>query len=253
MAEQRVYTACVLIIGNEILSGRIQDVNLNWLALRLNEAGVRLREARVVADIEAEIVAAVNETRARYDYVFTTGGIGPTHDDITADCVAKAFGVDLPEHPEALARLLGNYSNPTELNAARRRMARIPVGGVLIDNPISRVPGFRIGNVHVLAGVPEIMRAMFDSMKHTLKGGAPVLARTVGVNLPEGRFAEGFGALQNRYPELDMGSYPYFRLGKSGAALVVRGVDQSRIDAAVVELKQLIRDLGGDPTDEQTA
>jgi len=253
-ADSRVYTACVLVIGNEILSGRTKDANLAWLAEKLNEAGIRLREARVVADIEEEIVRAINEVRARYDYVFTTGGIGPTHDDITADCVAKAFGVKLLEHPEALARLAAGYANPAvDLNAARRRMARIPEGGVLIDNPVSRAPGFQIGNVYVMAGIPRVMQAMFDSIRHRLKGGKPMLSRQIAAELPEGRIAEGLSALQDRYNDLEIGSYPFQRMGKIGAAIVLRGTNKARIDAAAEELKQLMRDLGGEPVEEASS
>ena len=253
-ADSRVYTACVLVIGNEILSGRTKDANLAWLAEKLNEAGIRLREARVVADIEEEIVRAINEVRARYDYVFTTGGIGPTHDDITADCVAKAFGVKLLEHPEALARLAAGYANPAvDLNAARRRMARIPEGGTLIDNPVSRAPGFQIGNVYVMAGIPRVMQAMFDSIRHRLKGGKPMLSRQIAAELPEGRIAEGLSALQDRYNDLEIGSYPFQRMGKIGAAIVLRGTDKARIDAAAEELKKLMRDLGGEPVEEASS
>lgn len=249
-SDDRVYTACVLVIGNEILSGRTKDANLAWLAERLNEAGIRLREARVIPDVEDAIVRAINEVRARYDYVFTTGGIGPTHDDITADCVAKAFGVELVEDPEAIRRLLRNYANPADLNAARRRMARIPAGGRLIDNPVSHAPGFQIGNVYVMAGVPRIMQAMFDGIRHSLKGGKPVLSRAIAADIPEGAMAERLGALQTRYADLDIGSYPYFRQGKVGAAIVLRGVDKARVDAAADELKVIMRDLGGEPREE---
>ena len=250
----RIYTACVLIIGNEILSGRTKDTNLGWLAERLTEMGIRLREARVVADVEDEIIRAVNEVRAKYDYVFTTGGIGPTHDDITADCVAKAFGVKLLEHPEALARLAAGYANPAvDLNAARRRMARVPDGGTLIDNPVSRAPGFQIGNVYVMAGIPRVMQAMFEGLRHRLKGGKPLLSRQIAAELPEGLIAEGLGALQNRYSDLEIGSYPFARMGKVGAAIVLRGVNRARIDAAAEELKALMTKLGGVPVEEATS
>jgi molybdenum cofactor synthesis domain-containing protein len=253
-SPDRIYTACVLIIGNEILSGRTKDSNLGWLAERLNEAGIRLREARVVSDVEEEIVRAINEVRGRYDYVFTTGGIGPTHDDITADCVAKAFGVPLREHPEALARLAAGYANPeVDLNAARRRMARVPEGGILIDNPVSRAPGFQIGNVYVMAGIPRVMQAMFESFRHRLTGGKRMLARQIAAELPEGRMAEGLSALQDRYSDLEIGSYPFQRMGKVGAAIVVRGTDRTRIDAAAEELMALMRSLGGEPVEEATS
>jgi molybdenum cofactor synthesis domain-containing protein len=248
--DDRIYTACVLVIGNEILSGRTKDANIGWLAEKLTAAGIRLREARVIADVEDEIVRVVNELRAKYDYVFTTGGIGPTHDDITADCVAKAFGVELVEDPEAIRRLLKNYADPKDLNAARRRMARIPVGGIMIDNPVSAAPGFQIGNVYVMAGVPRIMQAMFDGIRGRLKGGKPMLSRTLSVELPEGKMAEGLGALQNRYADLEIGSYPFFRLGKPGSAIVIRGTDKVRLDAAIGELAAMMRGLGGNPVED---
>ena len=246
MAEPRIVTAAVLIVGNEILSGRTQDVNLAYLAKRLNELGIRLREARVVADVEADIVAAVNACRARYDYVFTTGGIGPTHDDITAECVAKAFGLPLIRNPEAVARLERHYEAGM-LNEARLRMANTPEGATLIDNPVSIAPGFQIGNVIVFAGVPRIMQAMFDGIAGRLVGGAPVLSRTVSAAVAEGAIAAGLGDLQRRYPSLDIGSYPYFRQGRFGASFVLRGTEQAQIDAAAMELRALITELGGDP------
>lgn len=246
----KTVTAAVLVIGNEILSGRTKDANLAWLAVRLNETGIRLREARVVADVEDEIVAAVNALRARYDYLFTTGGIGPTHDDITSGCVAKAFGVKLIRHPEAVALLRSNYANPADLNEARLRMAEVPDGATLVDNPVSKAPGFRIGNVIVMAGVPRIMQAMFDGIRHTLAGGAPVLSRAIAVAVPEGLIAEGLAALQARYAALEIGSYPYFRQGLAGTTIVLRGTDQAAVDAAAAELKALMASLGGTPVEE---
>jgi molybdenum cofactor synthesis domain-containing protein len=245
-----IVTAAVLIIGNEILSGRTQDVNLAFLAKSLNEIGVRLREARVVADVEAEIVAAVNELRARWTYVFTTGGIGPTHDDITAECIAKAFGVPLIRHPEAEARLRAHY-DPDKLNEARLRMANTPEGATLIDNPVSIAPGFRIGNVFVMAGVPAIMQAMFDGLKGGLRGGAPVRSVTVPAYIAEGTIAKDLGALQARFPELDIGSYPFFRAGKFGTSLVLRGTDAGKLALAEAELRALIRTLGAQPLDQE--
>jgi molybdenum cofactor synthesis domain-containing protein len=243
-------TACIVVIGNEILSGRTKDANLAWLAVQLNEVGVQLREARVIPDDEAVIVRTVNEVRAAFDYVFTTGGIGPTHDDITAECIAKAFGVPLIQHPEAVRRLRSHYANAADLSAARLRMANVPEGATLIDNPVSKAPGFKIANVHVMAGVPAIMQAMFDGIRATLKGGAKVLSRTVSAKLPEGKMAAGLTDLQNRYPDVQIGSYPYFRAGQTGAAIVLRGIDVARIDAAAEELKSLMRGLGGEPIEE---
>ncbi len=250
MPDSPVVTAAVLIIGNEILSGRTRDVNLPFLAEQLNAAGVRLREARVVADAEADIVRAVNECRARYDHVFTTGGIGPTHDDITAQCVAKAFGVPLVLHAEAAALLERHYGSE-HLNEARLRMAHTPEGARLIENPVSIAPGFQIGNVYVLAGVPAIMQAMFDGLKGQLRGGAPMRSRTVSVHLPEGIIAKGLGALQDRYPDLEIGSYPSFRQGRYGTSLVLRGTEEARIAAAEGELRSLVRELGAEPLEAE--
>jgi molybdenum cofactor synthesis domain-containing protein len=243
---ERVVTACVLIIGNEILSGRVQDANLAFLAKGLNEAGVRLREARVIPDEAATIVETVNEVRAKFDYVFTTGGIGPTHDDITAQCIADAFGVPLILHPDA-KRLLESHYPPGAINEARLRMAHMPEGSVLLLNPISRAPGFRIGNVYVLAGVPQVMQATFSELRHRLRGGAKVLSRSVSCGLGEGAIAKDLAALQARYGDLEIGSYPYFRRSDFGVTLVVRGTERERIVAAIEELKGLIRALGSDP------
>jgi molybdenum cofactor synthesis domain-containing protein len=244
--ETGVVTACVLIIGNEILSGRTQDANLAFLAKGLNEAGIRLREARVIPDDAAVIVATVNEVRRNFDYVFTTGGIGPTHDDITAPCMAEAFGVPLILHPEA-KRLLESHYPPGALNEARLRMAHVPEGAVLLPNPISRAPGFRIENVYVLPGVPQILQAIFSELKHRLRGGARLYSRNVSCALSEGALAKDLATLQERYADLEIGSYPYFRRSDFGVTLVLRGTDKDRIAAAIEELKALIRVLGGDP------
>ena len=242
----KIVTACVLIIGNEILSGRTQDANLAFLAQRLDEAGIRLREARVIPDDHDVIVSTVNEVRRGLDYVFTTGGIGPTHDDITAQCIADAFGVALIVHPEARWLLESHYP-PGHLNEARLRMAMVPEGAALLPNPISRAPGFRVENVYVLPGVPQIMQAIFNELKHRLKGGAKLFSRNVSCALSEGAIAKDLGALQERYGDLEIGSYPYFRRSDFGVTLVVRGTDRERIAAAVDELKTLIRACGGDP------
>jgi molybdenum cofactor synthesis domain-containing protein len=242
-------SACLLVIGNEILSGRTRDANLAYIAEGLNGVGVRLREARVIPDVAETIIATLNEVRAKFTYVFTTGGIGPTHDDITAECVARAFGVALVLDPEAHRRLLAWYK-PGELNEARLRMAHVPEGAQLIDNPVSRAPGFRIGNVFVMAGVPEIMRAMFDGVKHTLEGGRPLLSRAVNSNIAEGLLAEGLGAIQARFAMLEIGSYPYFRRGAAGTSLVLRGTEPALLAAAVGEVMALVRALGGAPSEE---
>ena len=240
-------TAALLIVGNEILSGRTRDANLPHIAEKLLDVGILLREARVVPDVEEEIVTAVNALRVRYDYVFTTGGIGPTHDDITSACVAKAFGVALELNAEAVARLESHYE-PGQLNEARLRMAHVPAGATLIDNPISKAPGFRMDNVFVLAGVPQIMQAMLDGILPGLRGGPAMHARTVACGLAEGQIAAGLGALQNHYPALEIGSYPYFRNGHFGVSLVLRGTSEVQVNAATEELSALIRELGGTPS-----
>ena len=239
-------TAAVLIIGNEILSGRTQDANLGFIARGLGELGIVLREARVIPDIPAVIIATVNELRAGHDYLFTTGGIGPTHDDITSECVARAFDLPLVVHPDAHRQFL-SYYKPGELNEARMRMAMTPEGATLIANPISRAPGFRIGNVFVMAGIPSVMQAMFDGVKGSLKGGPPVLSRTLECGIPEGLLAKGLGDIQGRYGDLDIGSYPFTRRGGFGVALVLRGREAARLDAAAAEVADLIRALGGTP------
>ena len=239
-------TACVVIIGNEILSGRTQDENLAFLAKGLNEVGIRLREARVIPDDAGVIIATLNEVRRKFDYVFTTGGIGPTHDDITSACIAEALGVSLILHPEA-KRLLESHYPPGALNEARLRMAHVPEGAVLLPNPISRAPGFCIENVYVLPGVPQIMQAIFNELRHRLRGGARLYSRSVSCALSEGALANDLGALQERYSELEIGSYPYFRRSDFGVTLVLRGTEKERLAAAVEELKMLIRALGGDP------
>ena len=197
-------TACVLIIGNEILSGRTQDANLSFLAQGLNEAGIRLREARVIPDDRGAIISTVNEVRRGFDHVFTTGGIGPTHDDITAQCIADAFEVPLIVHPEA-KRLLESHYPPGHLNEARLRMAMVPEGAVLLPNPISRAPGFQIGNVFVLPGVPSIMQGIFAQLKYRLVGGEKMLSRSISCHLAEGTLAKDLGLLQERYPDVEIG------------------------------------------------
>ena len=236
-------TAAVLIIGDEILSGRTQDTNLNFIAKYLGTYGVDLAEARVVPDIKDEIIAALNALRKKYDYVITTGGIGPTHDDITADCVAEAFGVELYEHPEILEMMRSRWQG--ELNAARRRMARIPVGGSLVKNAVQGPPGFQIGNVFVLAGVPMVMRGMMDDVVPRLRTGAVVIARTVRVEgAGEGVIAEPLANLAKAHPDLSIGSYPFFGPQGYGSNLVVRGRDGAGVEATVEELVAALADIG---------
>ena len=248
--QPKIVTACALIIGNEVLSGRVADANLNWLASRLTEDGIRLSEARVIPDDDDIIVATINECRAKFDYVFTTGGIGPTHDDITAASVARAFGIEIERNPEAVA-LLETFISKDRLNEARLKMADIPVGAELIGNPVSKAPGFKMENVYVMAGVPSIMRAMFEGFRHTLSGGDPVRSRAVATMLAEGTVAAGLGEIQNRFPNVDIGSYPYFRNGQFGVSLVCRSTELKSLDDAVDEVRELIRSLGGEPVDEE--
>jgi len=248
--------ACLVVIGNEVLSGRTQDANIKHIATRLGELGIPLREVRIIPDDAAMIGGTINEVRARYDHVFTTGGIGPTHDDITSECVAAAFGVPWEPHPEAWSRMERAY-RPGEFNAARQRMATMPRGATLIDNPISTAPGFTIGNVHVMAGVPAIMRAMFENVAPLLKGGAPIRSEAVHVaRLGEGVLAQGLGEIQARYPELELGSYPFYRASGNGVAVVAKGTNAARIADAIGEVSRLIIELGrtpvpGEPPAEQ--
>ena len=238
-------TAAMLVIGDEILSGRTRDSNLHHLAGELTRHGLRLVEARVVADDHDAIVAAVNALRARVDHLFTSGGIGPTHDDITADAVAAAFGVPIGVREDARALLAAHYARAgLEFNAARQRMARIPDGAALIDNPISAAPGFTLGNVHVMAGVPAIFEAMVASVLATIAGGAPLLSQSLQVNKGEGEIAEAFGALAADFPDLSMGSYPFIRNGAHGTNLVIRGTDGGRLDAAMLRLSALFGTAG---------
>ena len=229
--SERTVTAALIIIGNEILSGRTQDANLAFLAQALNEIGIQIREVRIVPDAEADIVEAVNACRARYDHVFTTGGIGPTHDDITSACVAKALGVPFGRNPEAERRLLAYYP-PEKVNPARMRMADTPEGAELIDNPVSVAPGFIIGNVHVLPGVPSILQAMFAGLKSRLSGGAVVRSRTITLVCPEGDIALALGGIQTDCPTVEIGSYPFMRQGSFGTSLVLRSTDESAIETA---------------------
>jgi molybdenum cofactor synthesis domain-containing protein len=241
--------ACLLIIGNEILSGRTQDKNLAWLAAQLNIIGIRLGEVRVIPDVEQTIVDVVNECRAKFTYVFTTGGIGPTHDDITTACIAKAFGVPVIMHPEAERRLLAYYK-PEQVNAARMKMAQTPDGASLIDNPVSIAPGFNMENVYVMAGVPNIMQAMFDSIKHQLRGGASMHSKTVSAFITEGTIAERLGAIQSRHPDVEIGSYPFVRDGKLGTSLVSRATDLAALNAAHDEIRRLLLQLSPDIHEE---
>ena len=240
-------TACLLVIGNEILSGRTQDANIRVVATRLAAIGIALREVRVIPDVAETIEQTVNDVRARFDQVFTTGGIGPTHDDITSECVAAAFGVPWEPHPEAWARMERHYK-PGEFNAARQRMATMPRGATLIENAVSIAPGFTIGNVHVMAGVPRIMQSMLDTLLPRLAGGTPLIMRAVHApGLPEGGIAEELGRIQAAHPALEIGSYPYYRPGGNGLAIVAKGTDATAAEAVIAEIAALMRAHGATP------
>ncbi len=234
-------TAAMLVIGDEILSGRTPDANTPYLATELTRAGVDLREVRVISDDADAIVAAVRALSAAYDVVFTSGGIGPTHDDITAENVAHAFDRKISVREDARAILAQFYAaRDQDLNEARLRMARIPEGATLIDNPISAAPGFSLGNVHVMAGVPTIFQAMVASVLPTITGGAPILSQSLDVARGEGDIAGPLTDLAARYPDLTFGSYPFMRGGAHGVNVVVRGSDGARVDAAMADLSQML-------------
>ncbi len=245
MSQPASITAAILVIGDEILSGRTQDTNTAYIAKFLGALGIDLREARVVPDVTAEIVAAVNALRARYTYVFTTGGIGPTHDDITFESIAAAFGVGVHYHPEAMAMMAARYK-PGEFNEARKRMALVPVGAELVRNSVSTAPGVHIGNVFVMAGVPAIMRAMLDAIAPLLQRGAVVHAATVQTKVPEGRLAAGLEAIQKAHKDVAIGSYPFYREDGSGVQLVARGRDAAEVETAAQEIEAMLRDLGAE-------
>lgn len=230
-------TAAMLVIGDEILSGRTRDANMHHLSGALTRHGITLCEVRVVMDDHNAIINALNALRASYDHVFTSGGIGPTHDDITADAVAAAFGVAISHRADAMALMQAHYDRSgQEFNEARQRMARIPDGAVLIDNPVSTAPGFSLGNVHVMAGVPNIFEAMLAGVLPQLNGGPPLLSQSLRVTRGEGEIAGLFGALAAEFPDLSMGSYPFQQNGAHGTNLVIRGSDAARVNEAMTKL-----------------
>jgi molybdopterin-biosynthesis enzyme MoeA-like protein len=238
-------SACVIIIGNEILSGRTQDLNLGYIGRRCDGLGISLVESRVIPDLEARIVDTVNECRRHFSYVFTTGGIGPTHDDITSAAIARAFDRKIVRSEEAVAAM-SRYYEPGKLTEARLKMADVPENAILIDNPVSGAPGFQLENVFVLAGIPMIMEAMFDGISDRLIGGAPVITANVATNLGESTLAEKLANLQDSYADVSIGSYPYFKKGKVGVNLVLRSTDAARIDALKLELLSMIKSLRGE-------
>lgn len=236
-------SAAMLVIGDEILSGRTKDRNIGFVASYLTQLGIDLKEARIVADDQADIVAALNALRDRYTYVFTSGGIGPTHDDITADAVAAAFGVGIDHDPRAVAILRRWYEGRAELNAARLRMARIPFGADLIENKVSGAPGFRIGNVHVMAGVPAVLEAMMDALAPSLARGTPVASVSIDTGLGEGRIAGPLAAVAKAHPGAIIGSYPYFDGGKHATVVVVRARDSTVLEAAATAVRDMLAGL----------
>jgi len=248
MRARDTVTAAVLLIGDELLSGRTRDVNLGHIAERLTAVGIDLREARFVPDVEDEIVAALDVLRARYDYVFTTGGIGPTHDDITADCVAKALGRELYLHPD-IESIIRRREAPPEVMASRLRMARVPEGAALLENPFGP-HGFRIENVFVMAGIPRVMHAMLTSAIGRLEGGKPVRSRSITAFVTESQVASPLGQLQARYPDLDIGSYPFSRGDRFGTSLVARGTDVAALEALAAEIRALVEGVGGEIVEE---
>ena len=240
-----IVTAALLVIGDEILSGRTKDKNIGHVADHLTVIGIQLKEVRIVPDEEAEIVAAVNALRTRYTYLFTTGGIGPTHDDITADSVAKAFGVGIDIDERALKPMLAYFEKRgVEVTPARLRMARIPFGAELVENSVSIAPGFMLGNVIVMAGIPAVMHVMLDAATRFLKTGKKMLSAAIDLVRPEGEIAALFGELQQLYPDVPMGSYPFYRDGKPGTQLVLRSTDPDRLAAAENELKMALAARG---------
>jgi molybdenum cofactor synthesis domain-containing protein len=244
--SERIFTAAVVVIGNEILSGRTQDTNLRDIATTLGGWGIRVHEARVIPDAEATIVSVVNEVRARNDYVFTTGGIGPTHDDITAESIAKAFGVELVEHPD-IAALIRRREAPPEVMAARLRMAKVPQGAGLIDNLTGGPPGFFMGNVYVMAGIPAVMRSMLGSLASKLTGGAILRSCSVGAYVAESAIAVPLRNIQAQHPAVEIGSYPFTREGRYGATLVARSTDEQALQVVVEKIKAMIVDAGATP------
>jgi molybdenum cofactor synthesis domain-containing protein len=243
-SQPEVITAAVLVIGDEILSGRTKDKNIGYIADYLTALGIDLREVRVVPDVEEEIVAALNALRKRYTYVFTTGGIGPTHDDITADCVAKAFGVKIGVHPEALKILQERMAKMgTEMNEARMRMTRIPDGAALVYNKVSGAPGFWIGNVIVMAGVPSIMQAMMDEVAPKLKTGQKMLSEMIRADAREGDIGTELGAIAKAHPDAILGSYPFFdeKLGGPNTNIVVRSRDAAKLAEVKAEVETMLK------------
>lgn len=239
--------AGLVVIGSEVLTGRTEDKNIAWLAEKLDQQGIQLAQVRIVADNETDIVEAVNALRGRYRYVFTTGGLGPTHDDITAKAIAKAFGRLVERNTEALKRLRAYYKYE-DFTDARQRMADMPRDVLLIDNPVSAAPGFIIENVYVMAGIPLIMQAMFDSIAGDLKGGTPLKSKTLQTDLREGQIAGPLARIQERNPKVDIGSYPFYQDNSVGVSIVLRSADEFALQKAIQEIRTMIDDIGAHST-----
>ena len=250
MEKFKAITAALVVIGNEILSGRTQEANVKYLGARLNALGIRLLEVRIIPDVEESIINAVNHLRRQFDYVFTSGGIGPTHDDITSASISKAFGVKMVRDSEAERLVRSNYATPKEVTPARLKMADVPEGSILLKNPVSKAPGFQLENVYVLPGVPRIMQAIFEGFSQELIGGEPMKSREITAFLPGGKFGAKLEEIQSRFLDADIGSYPFVRNGRFGAALVIRHPDKDVVDAAAEEICSMVRSLGADPIEE---
>lgn len=235
-------TASIVIIGNEILSGRTQDTNINYIAKGLDKLGIVLAEVRVIPDIEQKIIDTVNFLRKEYDYVFTTGGIGPTHDDITSASIAKAFGVSITQNPEALKKMQEYYKS-TNLNEGRTRMTMTPEGSELIDNPISVAPGFKKENVFVMAGIPNVMQAMFDNARQHLKEGDPIISKEITIYKAESKIAGDLSAAQNAYPDVEIGSYPFVRDNRLGVTIVLRSTNKDLIEEVFEQLSEIMKNI----------
>ncbi|QIK96283.1 competence/damage-inducible protein A [Sphingomonas sp. HDW15A] len=249
MTETRIWTAGLVVIGDEILSGRTQDKNVAQIGSWLNVQGIRLREVRVVGDVEEAIVEAVNAMRTAYDYCFTTGGIGPTHDDITVDAIAAAFGLPVVIHPEARRLLEDYYATRGGLNEGRLAMARVPEGAELIDNPVSKAPGIKIGNVYIMAGIPWVTAGMLEGLTGKLEGGRPLVSVTVGALAPESEVAAMLRDVERASDGISIGSYPFFKDGRGGSNFVVRSEDEELARSAAGLLAEKLAELGYDPVD----
>ena len=232
--------AAIIIIGNEILSGRTQDVNVVSISFWLNELGVKLEEVRVIPDIESSIIKTINEVRKKFNYVFTTGGIGPTHDDITSQSIAKAFNLKYGKHPEAY-KLLENYYGSKNFSIGRQKMAMMPIKASLILNPSSGAPGFIVDNVYCLPGVPSILKSMLDGLNNKIKGGKKILSKTISLQTVESEIAKSLKEVQNKFKKVDIGSYPFFRLGKIGVSIVMRSTDKKKIDDCNKEIVSFVK------------